>query len=260
METEKIAAIEEKLETLRNKQRVLDKAWRKTGNRDLNRFFIDIIPRLLQVQRCSIFVLDPKTENVWLHCGTDLSERELKVTKHSSMVGEVIASGKSQVKTNMAASAGAHGKVDMKTGFTTYDALCVPIFSVDKSQVVGVIQVLNKRADAGYSQEDIELLERFAFQVQLNIENIFLRQEIVKVSELLGEKIRKLERALIRYGKKTRQPSQFTRGGGADPPGAGRTQLHPALLTRASRRAGRSCGAREMAGAGAQPITSTPPM
>ncbi|OQX47172.1 MAG: hypothetical protein B0D86_00545, partial [Candidatus Sedimenticola endophacoides] len=60
----------------------------------------------------------------------------------------------------------------------------------------------NRRADAGYSQEDIELLERFAFQVQLNIENIFLRQEIVKVSELLGEKIRKLERALIRYGEK----------------------------------------------------------
>jgi len=206
MKTEEIVAIEKELTTLKEKQQVLDKAWRKTGDRNLIQFFIDILPKQLNVERCSIFVLDPKTDEVWLHCGSALAERDIKVPKSRSMVGEAIAGGKYLIRTDMAASTGTHHAIDMITGFTTFDALCVPISSRDGKQVIGAIQVLNKRRRAEYSEENISLMQRLATLIQKNIESVYLRQAIVRVSEQLKTKIKKLERALVKYGvKKTSQ-------------------------------------------------------
>ncbi len=197
MKVEK-SIIEEKLKRLRAKQKVLDSAWQKVGDKDLQRLFVDIIPSLLKAERCSIFVLDPQTEHVWLHCGTGLEERDVKVPKSQSIVGEVISTGKPQIRTNIANRAGTHERVDLQTGFTTFNTLCVPIFNTTRNRVVGALQVLNKRGNMKFNENDTILLERFAFHTQMSIENIFLRQEIIKVSESMQRKIRKLENALTK--------------------------------------------------------------
>jgi GAF domain-containing protein len=194
------AVIEGKLQRLQKKQALLDEAWKKTGNRDLMHFFIDIIPDLMRVERCSIFILDPKSSSVWLHCGTDLEERQVKVPSSSSIVGNVISSGDYVVRYNIDNVAGAHEKVDLQTGFTTKNVLCVPIHNVAGDKVVGALQVLNKRGDKEFSDEDIELLNRFAFHLQMNIESLYLRQEISRLSEEMGKKIKKLQTMMIRHG------------------------------------------------------------
>jgi GAF domain-containing protein len=66
--------------------------------------------------------------------------------------------------------------------------------------VVGALQVLNKRGDKEFSDEDIELLNRFAFHLQMNIESLYLRQEISRLSEEMGKKIKKLQAMMIRRG------------------------------------------------------------
>jgi GAF domain-containing protein len=194
------AVIEGKLQRLQKKQALLDEAWKKTGNPDLMHFFIDIIPDLMRAERCSIFILDPKSSSVWLHCGTDLEEREVKVPSGSSIVGSVISSRDYVVRYNIDNAAGAHEKVDLQTGFTTKNVLCVPIHNVARDKVVGALQVLNKRGDKEYSDEDIELLNRFAFHLQMNIESVYLRQEISRLSEEMGKKIKKLQTMMIRHG------------------------------------------------------------
>jgi transcriptional regulator with GAF, ATPase, and Fis domain len=194
------AVIESKLQRLKEKQRVLDEAWKRTGNRDLTHFFIDIIPRLLSTERCSVFILDPKTSRIWLHCGTDLEEREVSVPRSNSMVGNVIATGKHLIQYDVDARAGIHERVDQQTGFTTKSALCVPIFNMAGDQVVGVLQALNKLGNREFSNDDIKLLKRVAFHIQMNIENVYLRQEISHLSETMGQKIKKLEGILIRHG------------------------------------------------------------
>ena len=60
---------------------------------------------------------------------------------------------------------------------------------------LGAIQLLNKR-HGGFTEEDKELLERLAFHLEMNIENIFLRQELAKISVEMGQKIKKLETKL----------------------------------------------------------------
>jgi GAF domain-containing protein len=219
--------IEDKLKRLRQKQKVLDEAWQKTGNRELLQYFVDIIPKLLDAERCSIFILDPKTEEMWLNCGTGLDEREVKVPADNSLVGEVIATGRYQLRSHVDQTTGTHSMVDNQTGFITRNVVCVPIFNMAADKVVGALQVLNKKGGDGrvmgtlmfpetigkgeFGTEDVEMLERTAFHLQMYIESIFSRQEIIRVSEMMDDKIKKLEGLLIRQELRERHEKENER-------------------------------------------------
>lgn len=186
---------EQKLEQLRKKQQLMEKAWREAGNKKLLQFFVDIMPKALSAERCSIFILDPVNEKVWLQCGTGLTEKQLQVPTSNSMVGQVIESGKFVMEHDLEDQAGAHDVVAVKTGYVTRDALCVPVHGVTSKKVVGAIQVLNK-VRGEFTDEDRETLERLAFHLEMNIENIFLRQEMAKMSVEMDKKIKILEAKL----------------------------------------------------------------
>jgi GAF domain-containing protein len=193
-------AFVQRLEELKTKQKKIDLAWNNTGNRPLVEYFVEIIPLALDAERCSIFILDPKEENIWLHCGTGMHEKQITVPAWSSMVGKVIESGEYEVEMDMENTVGAHDGIDVKTGFVTRNALCVPIHGVSIDEVTGVIQVLNKKAETPYTEGDRDILEGLAFQIQINVENLYLRQEMSKVSTMMSEKIKILEDRLFKTG------------------------------------------------------------
>jgi signal transduction histidine kinase len=58
---------------------------------------------------------------------------------------------------------------DQTTEFITHNLICVPM--VSHNQLVGVIEVLNKRNPESFSEEDTELLGSFAAQAAIAIEN-----------------------------------------------------------------------------------------
>ncbi|WP_455217022.1 GAF domain-containing protein [Kaarinaea lacus] len=189
------ALLEQKLEQLRKKQQLMEKAWREAGNRQLLQFFVDIMPKTLGAERCSIFILDPVNEKAWLACGTGLTEKQLQVPTSNSMVGQVLETGKYVQEDDLEDQVGAHDVVAAKTGYVTRNALCVPVRGVTSKKVVGAIQVLNKlRGD--FTEDDRSILERLAFHLEMNIENIYLRQELAKISVEMDQKIKKLEAKL----------------------------------------------------------------
>lgn len=187
--------MEQKLKQLRKKQQLMEKAWREAGNRQLLQFFVDIMPKALDAERCSIFILDPVDEKAWLQCGTGLSEKQLQVPTKNSIVGRVMSSGEFVIEDDLEDQVGAHDIVAVKTGFVTRNALCVPVHGVTTKKVVGAIQMLNK-GHGNFNDADRDILERLAFQLEMNIENIFLRQELAKISVEMGRKIKKLEAKL----------------------------------------------------------------
>jgi GAF domain-containing protein len=187
-----------RLEELRNKQQLINKAWEKASDNQLLDLFIEILPKALNVERCSIFVLDAKEDNVWLHCGTGMQSKQIQVPKWSSMVGSVISSGEAVVEYDLDANVGIHDTVDLQTGFTTRNALCVPICGVSTSKITGAIQVLNKKDGHRFSDEDKALLEKVAFNIQLAIESVFVRQESMTLSQELEKRIQLFEKNLKR--------------------------------------------------------------
>ncbi len=193
-------AVVKRLAELRSKQALIDKAWDKAGNKKLLAFFVEVISKALHVERCSIFILDPIDDNVWLHCGTGVKEKQISVPKWNSMVGKVITSGKHAIEYEMEDTVGAHDTVGVKTGFITRDSLCVPVHGVSTKRVTGAIQVLNKKSGDDYDDDDIRILHELALHLQLTIENLFLRQEMIKISTKMEKAISILERKMIRTG------------------------------------------------------------
>jgi len=191
--------LQQKLNVLRRKQQQVDTAWKKTGNKQLLEFFMELIPRALDVERCSIFILDPVEDNVWLQCGTGVCERQINVPKWNSVVGRVIASGEATIEMDMDNVVGAHDSTGFKTGFIVRNTMCVPVKGVSVDKITGAIQVLNKRGlEPEYTDEDIRILQRMSYHLQMNIENIFLRQELGKISAQMRKQIESLERQLRR--------------------------------------------------------------
>ena len=84
----------------------------------------------------------------------------------------------------------------MRTGFVAYDAICVPITGAATQKVIGAIQVLNKKKRQEFTDEDLSLLERLAAHISKNIEDIYLRQEMERISLEMGRKINELETLL----------------------------------------------------------------
>lgn len=189
------SALEKKLVALRTKQSRLDKALKSGARRGLLELFVELVPAALNVERCSIFILDPATEKVWLECGTGLEQRQVSVPKADSLVGRVISSGRYEIETDMDNLVGSHGVVDMQTGYLTRNALCVPVKGVSKVKVAGAIEVLNKKV-GGFSERDVALLQKVAGELQAGIENIYLRRELTQLSAEMGKRIRLLEGGL----------------------------------------------------------------
>jgi len=70
--------------------------------------------------------------------------------------------------------------MDEKTRFVTRDILCIPIKSLDGTEVTGAVEVLNKKGGGAFNDDDRILLEEMAHFLELTIENIFFYQEVAR--------------------------------------------------------------------------------
>ncbi|MEO5348215.1 MAG: GAF domain-containing protein [Magnetococcus sp. YQC-3] len=173
---------------LKAKQEALTRNWSSSGNQDLLHFFMEILPKVVDADRCSFFIHDPVTDAVWLQCGTGLKERSIVIPKTGSNVGRVVATGRHVSITRRDQQSEFARQVEEKVGYVTQNMLCVPIKSLTSDQVTGAVQVVNKQGPnghLGFTDADRELLERVADHVGMITENIYLSQEMVTVSDKL---------------------------------------------------------------------------
>lgn len=173
--------IKNQIKNLNREKAYLDADWDYVESKSLLKFYTKIIPKLLDAERCSIFIHDHINKEIWLKCGTGLSERQIKISATESIVGEVIKTGKHKVVENLDDKEGTHKQIDQETGFVTRNILCIPIKTLDGSEVAGAVQVLNKIEGAGFDDNDRKLLEKMVHFLELTIENIYFNQEATSV-------------------------------------------------------------------------------
>lgn len=188
--------IKNKIDRLHEKLVFVNETWEKTGNRELLHLLVDLGPKLFNCERVSIFAHDPADNEVWLVWGTNVKERQILVPRSKSLVGQVIHSGRPLTKTNMEHQSGAHEYVDSMTGFISRNAMGAPIHSIDGKKVIGAMELLNKRGDETFDDEDRRHLEKITGYIGRYIENLYQRQELVKISREIQQKISSLEQLL----------------------------------------------------------------
>jgi signal transduction histidine kinase/CheY-like chemotaxis protein len=69
-----------------------------------------------------------------------------------------------------------YGQIDEMSGFVTKSILCVPLKA--KSKMIGVLEVINKVDDTSFTEEDAMLLNIFANQAAIAIENARFYDEL----------------------------------------------------------------------------------
>lgn len=170
--------LDKRIDALNDKRAYLNADWDPSGNKALLEFYVKIMPKVLNAERCSIFIRDPATREIWLKAGTGLAEREIRVGESDdSVVGEVVTTGEHRIISGLEERNGVHKEIDRKTGFVTRDILSIPIKSLDGNEVMGAVQVLNKTDGSSFTDDDRKLLEEMAHYLELYIENLFFNAE-----------------------------------------------------------------------------------
>lgn len=183
--------IYETYDRLRLRQQIILRSWDHQGNKEFLLFFTEIMPKAMGVERCSIFIHDVNNDKVWLQCGTNVTEKQIEVSKQGSVVGDVITNGTTIIKESLHLADGVHKKTDELTQFVTRNILCVPIMSMTSDTVSGAIQVLNTVDNREFNEDDKRQLESLAKHLQVSIENVFLSQEMLDFTTLLSHQINK---------------------------------------------------------------------
>lgn len=170
-----------RIEALDVQKQYFDLEW-EAGHYNLLNFYVKIIPIVVNAERCSIFIHDPAAREIWLKCGTGVSERGIRVPKDiHSVVGNVISTGEYKIIDDMEKIDGVHKEIAQQTGFKTLNTLTVPIKSLDGKEIMGAVQVLNKKGGAAFSEDDRKLVEEMAHFLQFSIENIYFNVEATGV-------------------------------------------------------------------------------
>lgn len=149
------------------------------------RFCVRSLPALLNAERCNIFVYDPNSAKAWVEVGTGVTEGEFEVPTKSTLVGEVIASGKSLIANDLRTRPGVHIEIDGAAGFASRNAVYAPVRSRYHSEVVGVIEVLNSRSGSGFTNADLQLVEEAAESIQDLVDSVFLEQDVYGATDEL---------------------------------------------------------------------------
>lgn len=130
----------------------------------------DLARDLLGADRCSVWLLDDRNQELWTKVAHGVSE--IRIPMQSGLAGACLQANEAVLVNNLATDQRFYSNIDSSSGYITKSALCVPLQA--EGAAIGVLQVLNK-VD-GFTDEDAELLRLMAIYSASAIQSEQLRQ------------------------------------------------------------------------------------
>lgn len=123
--------------------------------------------------------------------GSELKEK-FRVKVGEGIAGWVAQKGESLLINDTQRDARFATRFDHATGFRSKAILCVPMRA--KGKIIGILEAINPIGREVFSREDLSLLETFADQSSISVENARLHQSLVK--QELAERELKIAREI----------------------------------------------------------------
>lgn len=136
------------------------------------------VEEMLEVEAGSLMLADPATGDLVFQIALGDKATEIKpfrVPKGQGISGEVAQTGRPLVIADVENDERHFKALDEKTNFVTRNILCVPLVLHD--QVIGVLQILNKKAGT-FTESDVDLLSSIASYAAIAIENARLYETL----------------------------------------------------------------------------------
>lgn len=148
----------------------------------------DLAREILEVDRCSLFLLDEERNELWTKVAHGV--KEIRVPSNKGIVGWVAENRKPLVVNDAYADSRFNPEVDKQTGYKTENILAIPLLD-KKGKTLGVFQAVNKR-NGSFSEEDVELFTLLGGYAASAIETSLLQK---KIKEAYREAIMRLSHA-----------------------------------------------------------------
>jgi transcriptional regulator with GAF, ATPase, and Fis domain len=184
-------------EAQRMRLHYVNRAWTVKNYEALLRFFVHMVPRLMEAERCGVFIRDPNSDRVVSKLGTEIGEHEIEAPLDGSIVGHAISTGECVVENTLERRPGFHQEADKQTGFVTRNLVCAPIPSLAGGKPTGAIEVLNKLDGKPFTDDDVALVKEVADYLSLALENILVNEEIIRISDQLDREVSTLRSAFL---------------------------------------------------------------
>ncbi len=139
------------------------------------------IQQALDADRCTVFLLDDETNELWSKVALGLESREIRFKANKGLAGHVATTGETVNIKNAYESEYFNKDIDLETGYKTKNILCMPIRNLSH-QIVGVFQVLNKN-NGDFTQKDEDLLVAIGSSAGIALENANLFNKQKKMIE-----------------------------------------------------------------------------
>jgi len=137
---------------------------------------------LLDSEAASIFLVEDETDELVLAGSTNLSPDlvgKIRFPRELGVSGWVSRHGEPVVTDDITKDPRFYSGVQEEVNFSTNSYLCVPLKIQDR--IIGTAQVINRHDGGTYSDEDLYVMEGFARQAAIALENARLyRQELEK--------------------------------------------------------------------------------
>ena len=143
---------------------------------------------LTETEACSIMLVDRKSGQLYFEAATNLSGvRSIVVPMEGSVAGWVAQTGKPLVVPDAQSDPRFRfsRKADEQSTFTTRSILAVPLIA--RGNVIGVLEAINKRDGADFTEEEIELLTVLGDQAAVAVQNALLFQQSDLIAEIVHE-------------------------------------------------------------------------
>jgi signal transduction histidine kinase len=140
---------------------------------------MELAANVIDAGAASILLVDEQEEELVFevsHGTRGQLLRQQRIPIDEGIAGWVIQNGRAVIANDARSDQRFSHRVDVRTGFLTQSIAAVPLRI--KGRIIGVLEVLNKYSDAGFSEEDIQLMSSIATQAAIAVENARLYQQI----------------------------------------------------------------------------------
>ncbi len=143
-----------------------------------------IMTKDLGAEKVSFFLLDKEKRAYTLRASQNLERSKVKELPLQDLFLKWLEKKKQAViKEVLERSYDPETKLAVKSMNSLESEVCIPLISRD--QLIGIINLGNKRSGDIYSREDLDLLTHFATQASVALENARLYQEMQRTQQLM---------------------------------------------------------------------------
>ncbi|OIO04063.1 MAG: hypothetical protein COX65_01595 [Elusimicrobia bacterium CG_4_10_14_0_2_um_filter_56_8] len=151
---------------------------KETNLHKLLELIAEQVKTILTCDRCSVFILDRQTNELWSKVALGLQRTEVRVPFGKGIAGHVASSGLTLNIQDAYQDVRFNHDIDRLTGYRTRSILAVPLRNVG-GHIIGVFEAMNKAGDV-FDIDDEGILQLISSLAASGIENAQLYESLSK--------------------------------------------------------------------------------